>query len=365
MTWNHTSISRLLKIEYPIVQAPMAGGITVPKLVSVVSEAGALGSVGAGYLTSLQLDQQIKEIKGLTGKPFNVNLFVPEKEVGISNDDILAMKGVLEKLNMPAEDISFTYEKSQSNYEKQLEAVLQNDVPICSFTFGLPSIEAVRELKRAGRVVMGTATTVEEALLFEERGADVIVMQGSEAGGHRGTFKGSADSCIGTMALVPQAADALSLPIIAAGGIADARGIAAALILGADAVQLGSVFIPCTESGAPSAYKAKVLSSSEDETVLTRAFSGKYARGIKNDFIQMMKPFENSILPYPVQNEMTKSLRSHAAQELNSENMSLWAGQGLRLITESLTAKEILDRLIGQVNAITESSWKGVNANGS
>ncbi|MDR0140027.1 nitronate monooxygenase [Metabacillus idriensis] len=365
MTWHHTSLSRLLKIEYPIVQAPMAGGITVPKLVSEVSEAGALGSVGAGYLTSVQLDQHIKEIKALTSRPFNVNLFVPEKEVSISKEDIQTMTGILKKMNMPVHDVSFTNETSYSNYEKQLEAVLLNDVPICSFTFGLPSIEAVRELKQAGRIVIGTATTVEEAILFEERGADVIVMQGSEAGGHRGTFNDSADACIGTMALVPQAADALCVPVIAAGGIADARGIAAALILGADGVQLGSVFIPCTESGAPAAYKAKILSSKEDETVLTRAFSGKYARGISNDFIQKMKPFENSILPYPVQNELTKRLRSHAAKELNAENMSLWAGQSLRLINESMSAKEVLDRLIAGVNDVTESSRKDVNASGS
>jgi nitronate monooxygenase len=361
MTWKHTSVSELLKIEYPIIQAPMAGGITTPELVGAVSEFGALGSVGAGYLTSVQLDEQIKEIKARTSKPFNVNLFVPEDQVSFSIEDVLRMSAVLKKMNMPLQDFSFTNEANHINYEKQLEVILQNDVPICSFTFGIPSKEVITELKKEGRIVIGTATTVEEALLFEEWGADIIVAQGNEAGGHRGTFKGSAksDACIGTMALVPQAADAVDIPIIAAGGIADARGIAAALVLGAKGVQLGSVFIPCLESGAASAYKSKIINSNENDTILTKAFSGKYARGITNDFIQHMKPYENLLLPYPVQNEVTKPLRIKAAKEQNPQNMSLWAGQGLRMINDSFSAKELLTKLIAEVNAVTESSFIG------
>ncbi|QNG60704.1 nitronate monooxygenase [Bacillus sp. PAMC26568] len=360
MTWKQTFVSELLKIEYPIIQAPMAGGITTPELVSAVSEFGALGSVGAGYLTSAQLDEQIKEIKARTSKPFNVNLFVPEGKVNYSKEDVHRMSDVLKKMNMPLEDFSFSHEGNQINYEKQLEVILQNDVPICSFTFGIPSKEVIVALKREKRIVIGTATTVEEALLFEEWGADLVVVQGTEAGGHRGTFKGSAksDACIGTMALVPQAADAVGIPIIAAGGIADARGIAAALILGAEGVQLGTVFIPCLESGAAAAYKSTIINSNESDTILTKAFSGKYARGITNEFIQNMKPYENLLLPYPVQNEITKPLRSQAAKEHNRDNMSLWAGQGLRMINDSLSAKELLSKLILQVNSVTESSLK-------
>lgn len=360
MTWKHTSVSELLKIEYPIIQAPMAGGITTPELVSAVSEYGALGSVGAGYLTSVQLEEQIKEIKARTSKPFNVNLFVPEDQVSFSKEDIHRMSDVLKKMNMPVKDFTFSNEANQINYEKQLEVILQNDVPICSFTFGIPSKEVITDLKREKLIVIGTATTVEESLLFEEWGADLVVAQGSEAGGHRGTFKGSvkSDACIGTMALVPQITDALSIPIIAAGGIADARGIAAALILGAKGVQIGTVFIPCLESGAAASYKSKIINSNENDTVLTKAFSGKYARGITNDFIQNMKPYENLLLPYPAQNEITRPLRNQASKEHNANNMSLWAGQGLRMINDSLSAKELLTKLILEVNAITESSLK-------
>jgi nitronate monooxygenase len=346
--WNETAVSSKLCIIYPVIQAPMAGGITSPELVAAVSGFGAMGSVGAGYLTAEQLKEQVVKIKGLTRKPFSVNLFVPEKEVYASEAEIKRMTDRFKQWGLPAEDLFYSDEENRHNYEQQLEVILQQEVPVCSFTFGLPSKEAAAELKKAGRTVIGTATSVDEALLFEELGADLIVMQGNEAGGHRGTFHSSPDAGIGTMALIPQAADALRVPVIAAGGIADGRGMAAAFMLGAEGVQMGSAFIPCIESGASEAYKDKIVSSTENQTVLTKAFSGKYARGISNDFIRKMEPYESDVLPYPLQNKLTKRLRSEAAEAGNTENMSVWAGQGLRMIHEKVPADVFLNQLISQ-----------------
>lgn len=361
MGWNETAVSRKLCVTYPVIQAPMAGGISSPQLAAAVSGFGAMGSVGAGYLTPEQLKEQVVKIKGLTRKPFSVNLFVPEKEVYASEAEIKRMTDRFKQWGLPVEYLSYSNEENRHNYEQQLEVILQQGVPVCSFTFGLPSKEAAAELKKAGRTVIGTATSVDEALMFEELGADLIVMQGSEAGGHRGTFHYSPDAGVGTMALIPQAADALRVPVIAAGGIADGRGIAAALMLGAKGVQMGSAFIPCTESGAAEAYKDKIVSSTEDQTVLTKAFSGKYARGITNDFIRKMELHESDVLPYPLQNNLTKRLRSEAAEAGNTENMSVWAGQGLRMIHEKVPADVLLNQLISQ----TEIRMKEASRYGS
>jgi nitronate monooxygenase len=202
-------------------------------------------------------------------------------------------------------------------------------------------------------MLMGTATTVEEAVLLERAGVDAVVLQGSEAGGHRGTFATSFEQgMVGTLALVPQAADAVKVPVVASGGIMDGRGIAAALALGAAGVQMGTAFLTCAEAGIPEAYKDAILAAREHQTRVTRAFSGRHARGIVNRFMtEVDRPeMADAILPFPLQNALTRPLREAAAKQGRAEFLSLWAGQGLRLARRQ-TAASLMARLAAETEA--------------
>src|SRR5690606_23770478 len=205
----------------------------------------------------------------------------------------------------------------------QVEAVLESGASLFSVTFGLPGADVVAAVKAKGMLFAATATTVEEALAAEAAGADIVVAQGSEAGGHRGTFAAPFErAMIGTMALVPQVADAVSIPVVASGGIMDGRGIAAALALGASAVQMGTAFLTCTEAGIPETYREAILSAKEDATRVTRAFSGRPARGIANRFMETVDA-KGAILPFPLQNALTRPMRTAAGKAGRSEYLSL------------------------------------------
>jgi nitronate monooxygenase len=344
-----TRATQALGIEQPIVQAPMAGGPTTAELVAAVSNAGGLGSLGAAYLPAEKIREQLRKIRDLTERPFAVNLFVPvifeaDRE-RIKRANIL-LRPYREELEIepPKEPISFA-----EGFEEQLDAVLQEHVPVFSFTFGSLGPELVRRLKNNGMAVIGTATTVREGLRLQEEGVDIVVGQGSEAGAHRGTFLGDfADAMVGTMALVPQLADALSVPVIASGGIVDGRGLVAALVLGAEAVQMGTAFLVCEESGAHPEYKRAVLQSADDATAITRAFSGRPARGIKNRFLVEMGQREGELPPFPVQNALTQDIRAAAREQDRPEFMSLWAGQAASL-TRPIKAADL-------VRAVTEEA---------
>ncbi|CAN5618216.1 nitronate monooxygenase family protein [soil metagenome] len=345
-----TRITELLNIEYPIVQAPMAGGATTPELVAAASNAGGLGSLGAGYTPPGVLRETISHIRNLTDRPFAVNLFVPEafevNEELVDHTNTL-MRPYREDLGIESPTGALSYAPS---FAEQLAVVLETRVPVFSFTFGVPEDEQLSELKEAGVTVLGTATTVREARTLEEAGVDVVVGQGAEAGGHRGTFLGGyADALVGTMALIPQLVDAVSVPIVASGGIMDGRGLAAALMLGAEAVQMGTAFLTTQESGAHPEHKKAVLGAVEEDTVVTRAFSGKPARGIKNRFLSEMDEHEKKIPPYPVRNTWTKDIRSAAQEQDRPELMSLWAGQGSRM-GRSQFAGELVERVAAEAN---------------
>jgi nitronate monooxygenase len=343
------SIQSVLGIKYPIIQAGMAGGITTPSLVAAVSNFGALGTIGAGYMNFEELKKCIVDTKTSTPKPFGVNLFVPEKIQSISESDISTMinyvnQFLIEKKLFNASQLS---NQGVNAFEEQLEIILEEKVAVCSFTFGLPDVYIVKELKKRDVKVIGTATTVSEAVQLEDAGVDYIVAQGSEAGGHRGTFSTTVgEPLIGTIALVPQMINQVKTPVIAAGGIINGRGVMAALALGAVGAQLGSVFLTCHESGAAEVYKDKVIESDEESAVLTKAFSGKLARGINNEFIKSVSRTALKIPAYPIQNNLTKSLRTQAAAEANPEMMSLWAGQGLGMINNKYTVEELLYELV-------------------
>jgi len=339
-------ITQFLHIKYPIIQAPMAGGITTSALVAAVSNAGGLGMIGAGYMNPDQIREQIREVKRMTQNPFGINLFVPEeltKDESVTVDSYQALQPIRDQLQIKSSLPSIHY---SSSFEDQLQVVLEEGIPVCSFTFGLPTSKQIDSLKTKGIIVMGTATTVKESILVEFAGMDAVVVQGTEAGGHRGTFEGeTSDSLIGLMSLIPQVADEVEIPIIAAGGIMDGRGLLASICLGANGVQMGTAFLTCVESGANEQHKRAIFNATEDDIVLTNAFSGKFARGVKNQFISEMKEMEPTIAPYPIQNTLTQDIRKAAAQQNNPEFMSLWSGQSPRL-SRNETVKELIDRII-------------------
>jgi nitronate monooxygenase len=353
-----TAFTERLQLEHPIIQAPMAGGADTPELVAAVCNAGALGSIGAAYLTPEQIVGTAQAVRAKTARPFGMNLFaplpLPERPLDPSPmlkrlAPLFAELGVPLPSSLPTPALTFP---------QQLEAALQSGAAMLSFTFGLLPAKAVAAVRKKGIVLIGTATTVDEAAALEKGGVDAIVAQGSEAGGHRGTFATDFGAgMIGTIALVPQIVDAVRVPVIASGGIMDGRGIAAALALGASAVQLGTAFLTCSESGVPEAYREAILHAREDQTEITRAFSGRPARGIINRFLSEFALGEasDSILPFPVQNMLTRPLRTAAAKQGRAEFLNLWAGQGVRLARRQSTA-ELIARLARETELAIEGS---------
>ncbi|RKQ34596.1 NAD(P)H-dependent flavin oxidoreductase [Oceanobacillus halophilus] len=349
-------ITDLFKIKYPIIQAPMAGGITTEQLVAAVSNHGGLGMIGAGYMSSESLKTLIREVKKSTEQPFGVNVFVPD-EFEVSQQDVNAAKQTLQPyqneldIQQPEVQLPKVTDAFQT-YHDQIQIIIDEKVPICSFTFGIPSKEMMEKLKQHGVTVVGTATTVKEAQEIEKLGMDAVVAQGSEAGGHRGNFLSQTEkSLIGTMSLVPQVADAVEIPVIAAGGIMDRRGLKASICLGALGVQMGTAFLTCVESGVHPLHKKTLLQSTEEETTLTRAFSGKWARGINNRYIQEMKKNEEKLPAFPVLNVLTQPIRKAAASQNKIEFMSLWSGQSPRLAKKQ-NVQELIKQIISDPEII-------------
>ncbi len=234
-------------------------------------------------------------------------------------------------------------------FDEQFAAALESGAAVFSFTFGLLPAAAMQAVKPR-MFVMGTATTVAEAVAQARSGADAVIAQGSEAGGHRGSFAVPFEQAmIGTMALVPQMVDAVSIPVVASGGIMDGRGIAAALALGAAAVQMGTAFLTTEEAGIPRVYKEAILAAGEHETRITRAFSGRPARGIVNRFMTEVDA-SAAALPFPHQNALTRPLRQTAAKQGRADMLSLWAGQGVRLARRE-SAADLVKRLVDEMRA--------------
>ena len=330
----------------------MAGGGDTPDLVAAVGDAGAFGSIGAAYLAPAQILETARAVRARTDHPFGINLFAPLPPPDPRDADrVLARIAVYyEELGLPAPSLP---EAAMPSFDEQLAAVLESGAAAFSFTFGIPPADSIAAAKARDLVVIGTATTVEEAILLEKAGVDAVVAQGSEAGAHRGTFAVPFElGLVGTMALVPQMVDAVTVPVIASGGIMDGRGIAAARALGASAVQMGTAFLTCDEAGIPPAYKQAILDAHEDDTRVTRAFSGRAARGIANRFMNEVEEAA-AILPFPLQNALTRPLRTKAASLNRSEFLSLWSGQGVRL-ARRLPARELVARLVAETEEVLQ-----------
>lgn len=346
-------LTELLGIKYPIIQAPMAGGVTSADLVACVSNAGALGSLGAAYMQPRDLCLAIKEIQAKTKAPFLVNLFVPQAgEASLAQQAKMCniLNDVCKSMSLNVVPVEPPY---SPDFDKQFSVLLAMKVPIFSCIFGVPEKKYIVALKRHNIKLIGTATSLEEALQLKDAGFDAIVAQGIEAGGHRGTFSSSAsDAQLSTMTLVATLHKKVDLPIIAAGGIANGESIHAAMEAGAMACQLGTAFLTTDESGAHVAYKKMLLQASAENTVLTRAFSGRLARAVSNHFTDIMQSVEMDILPFPVQNKLTKQVRLAAAKLSNPDFMSLWAGQRARLC-QSISASCLIEKLVREWSEFT------------
>ncbi|HEX2219983.1 MAG TPA: nitronate monooxygenase [Gemmatimonadales bacterium] len=348
----HTALCNRLGIALPIIQAPMAGGWTTPELAAAVSEAGGLGMLAGARLTADQLRSQIGETRRRTGRPFGVN-FLLAPALPPSPDEQRAfalLDGIRMRLGLPVPAPSEAAGPAAVSPEEGLEIALAAGVRIISFAMGSPEFHAAR-VHASGALLLASITTVREAQRAADAGADVIVAQGAEAGGHRSTFEACASDAlplVGTMALVPAVVDAVAAPVVAAGGIMDGRGIAAALALGAGAAQLGTRFLLAHESGTPPAFRRRLLEAAETDTVVTDLFTGRAARGLRNAFVRAFA--EEGIRPLPWPRQAAAAMDIYRASLADDGDWApLFAGQGLRLATREQPAAEIVRELAAEL----------------
>lgn len=343
-------LSKQLGIQFPLIQAPMAGGATTPSLVAAVCNAGGLGSLGAGYLSGDELRENILKIRTLTDKPFAVNLFIPETPEASAKQIQQACKIITQssiELKYETKPLPPPYAPS---FEEQMKVIVEEKILIFSFTFGVLASHWITKLKKNNTLLIGTVTTVDEARLLEKSGIDILVAQGKEAGGHRGTFLSKADDVpLKLASLLSLLKTQVKIPVIAAGGIMNSKHIATTLSQGAAGIQMGTAFLTCLESGIHPKYKEILLACQKDSTVLTTAFSGKFARGIRNKFTDRMANQQHYILAYPIQNALTRTMRIEAAKQNCTDFMALWAGQAAYLCQEKSAAdliRELTDEII-------------------
>ena len=335
-------LAELLR-ERPILQAPMAGGASTPALVSAVEGAGGLGSLAAGYLTADAFAEQIRAVREQGTRVFGANLFVP----GPSTAGTAAVDAYRAELAPDARRYGVEVGPARyddDSWDAKLDALTAAAVPLVSFTFGCPSGEVLERLRATGSATVVTATTVDEARSAVARGASGLCVQGLEAGGHRATFDPARGDDRPLLEVLPDVVAAVDVPVIAAGGIMTGAGIAAALNAGAAAVQLGTAFLRCPESGAQPLHKAALADPAFTETSLTRAFTGRPARGLTNRF---MTEHRDAPSAYPEVHHMTKPLRAAAARAADPEGMALWAGTGFRSSRE-LPAADLVAELRAQ-----------------
>ncbi len=336
---------------HPIVQAPMAGGVSVPTLGAAVCEAGGLGFLAAGYKTADGLYQEIKQLRSLTARPFGVNLFMPQPEYA----DPAAVDVYAHQLAGEASwyetELGDPESGRDDGYDAKLAVLLDNPVPVVSFHFGTPSPDVLDSLRRAGTFTLVTATTADEALAVERAGADAVIAQGVEAGGHQGTHRDIPEtdgSGIGLLSLIAQIRETVRIPIVAAGGIMRGSQIAAALAAGASAAQLGTAFLATPESGASAVHKQALTNPLFVRTELTRAFSGRPARGLVNRFMREHGPYAPAA--YPELHHLTSPLRKAAAKAGDAQGMALWAGQGHRMARD-IPAGRLVEVLAAELAA--------------
>ena len=343
-------LAELLGVEHPIVLGPF-GGLSSVELTAAVSEAGGLGSFGLYGYDAPRILETARAIRERTARPFALNVWLPFDDVqqdAVTADDyaryVAALKPFFDEVGLEAPAQPERYLPSA---DEQLDAILHARPAVASVVYGVPAREFVSAARSRGILVVGTATTVDEARALEAGGVDAIVATGSEAAGHRVSFLAPAEaSLIGTFALIPQVADAVVVPVIAAGGIADRRGVAAAFALGASGVQVGTAFLATRQSAANDAHRQAIREASARGTVLTRAMSGRLARGIPNRAIREIEE-RGVVAPFPVQNWLTGKFRAEATARGNADLQSLWAGQAAPLVRHADAARVFAELLEG------------------
>lgn len=352
--WFETDVSRRLGIRYPIIQGPFGGGPSSATLAATVSNAGGLGSFGVHTLTPVQITQTADDIRKLTSKPFGLNLWIPQGDPPCPSEDefersVAALDTYYREFGIARPERPGTFGQ---DYEAQVRAVLDARPAVFSFVFGIPDPSILRECRERSIVTLGTATTPDEAVALDAAGVDCIVASGFEAGGHRGAFlRPAEESLIGTFALIPQVADRVKAPVIAAGGIADARGIRAALALGAQGVQIGTAFLACKESAATHSHRELLFDRRAGDTVLTKVFTGRLARSIRNRFADEMKARESELAPFPLQMWLAGALKVASVARGSTDFISLSAGQAAPLLRRrGRGAQELFDELVFEMS---------------
>jgi nitronate monooxygenase len=332
------------QLNLPIIQAPMAGGITTPQLVAAVANQGGVGSFGFAYSAPEKIHADLVAAQSLTSGPINANFFVfssvclPSDQMQKNAIHALCSLGVdgVQSLTIPAEPF-------YPNLMGQLEPIWNTRPAILSFHFGLPPEGVIEKAHALGIAVGISATSLAEALAIESASADFIVAQGIEAGGHRGQFDLQAkDEALSTLELTAQLAKHCQIPIVAAGGIMNGAHIQNALVKGAQAAQMGTAFLCCDESGTPPSYRHYLLHKQDRPTTLTKAFSGRLARGLENTFTRTMQ--DQTTLPFPIQNILTGPMRQWAVAQNDAEYQSLWAGTAYAQV-RSMSTKDLMQQL--------------------
>ncbi|HEY4287407.1 MAG TPA: nitronate monooxygenase [Puia sp.] len=389
--WYNTKAAKILGVQYPIFQGPFGGNLSSVKLTSTVSNLGGVGGYGAYTLTPQEIYNVNEEIRKETSKPYNINLWVSDNDLatsagnnttsppGKSNDPMLPdtttpratnnpnpsnippnpipsdlqslralFQSYFDELGVPFPDKPLSF---SSRFENQVEVILHTKPPAFSFMFGVPSADILGQCKKLGIVTIGAATTLDEALALDDADVDMIIASGFEAGGHRPSFLApSENSLTGTFVLLQQIRETVRRPIIAAGGIATGKGIAAALALGADAVQVGTAFLACEESNALDIHREMLFSPASRYTVLTRAFTGRLGRGLRSRISEETRGKEKSFLPFPLQSQFMSSLRQAAIIQKKWELILFWGGQIAPLLKHK-KASDLMNALVEETTA--------------
>jgi nitronate monooxygenase len=354
-SWNQTRAAARFRIDYPVVQGPM-GGIATQRLTAAVSNGGGLGSFGAHGLSPSAIQEVIAEIRSLTTKPFAINLWVSMEDAGARTSGPVEFARSLAPLAEHIRALGGTLPRYEPykpiRFEEQARVVIDANVPVFSFIYGIPPREILDECRKRNIVTVGSATTPDEAVALEQAGVDVIVASGFESGGHRGSFlRPAEESLVGIFALLPQIVDAVSVPVVAAGGVADARGLLAAFALGAEGVQIGTAFLATEQSGASRLHREAILSGKARQTGLTKGFTGRLARGIQNQLLTELSRPGVEVLPYPLQRMPVRNLTRVAEPAGRAELLPLWAGQSASLARQN-DAAALLQALVSDVSAI-------------
>tara|TARA_R110001583_G_scaffold171120_1_gene324585 strand:+ start:22753 stop:23817 length:1065 start_codon:yes stop_codon:yes gene_type:complete len=350
-----TRFTDLAGIQWPIVQAPMIGGYSSPEMVAIVSNLGCLGTLALGNQTAEQIKQQCLQALSLTDKPIAVNLFArPNQSLPSLNKNSEEIKTLIPYYQQLEIDESVLFNQKLANLPDlniQVDAILSTDVPIVTFTFGVPSSDIIKKLKQNGKIVIASATTIEEAQQIQDNGLDAVILQGIEAGGHRASFLIDGNNGPTSDSLLKQVQQSITIPIIITGGIMTGHQIAQHINNGADACQLGTAYL-FTDEAKVEKYYLEALLKHQAETCLSQSFTGKYARVINNKFAEEVK--YKHVAPFPYQGQLTSSLRAKATDLGRYEYLPFWAGESYTLghqqSAESLT-KKLIDELLISISS--------------